>query len=200
MGRLFGDLGYVVTDRPMNPSAAQVRTGLAAWLDRARLQRLDAVVVYFSGHGMVVGGDHYLCPRGFDRDQVATTGIKTRDLVELALRRKARPGRFWLILDCCQAAGVLDGGLLGAIAAEEADTFVLAASASWHQAFDGSFSRAFCAAVRGNTRRVADRDRTWSLDRIAQSINRRAGEQRAVQASICCARFDLLDTMPGRPP
>jgi hypothetical protein len=196
MAGVFDRLGYTVVDRTPNPRAAQLRDELGAWLEGAALGPSDAVVLYFSGHGLVAAGDHYLCPRGFDRDDLATTGLKTRDMIDLVMRRKARPGRFWLILDCCQAGGVLHDGLLGALAVGPANAFVLAASGGWDQALDGCFSRAFCAAVHETSR--ARTRRTASLDQLTQSINHRAGDQRAVQLSISSERFDLLDPASGR--
>jgi len=178
------------------PSSAELRAALHARVDGAVLGHADALVLYYSGHGLVVGGDHYLCPRGFDRDDVTATGLKTRELVELVVRRRCRPGRFWLILDCCQAGGVLEDGLLTTLAAAGTDAFVLAASSSWGPAQDGVFSRAFCAAVRGVARRPGAPP---GLDAVTQSINRGLGRglargPNAVQAAVCRARFDLLDT------
>jgi len=195
MRRAFTALDYAVVDTRPNPSVAELRAMLGAPLDEARLGQADALVLYFSGHGLVVGGDHYLCPRGFARDDVGSTGLKTSELIEQVVRRKWRPGRFWLILDCCQAGGVIEDGLLATMAVAGADAFVLAASGSWGQSQDGTFSRAFCAAVR----RMGSGERgvRGTLDSITQDINRRCSPAlRAVQATVCSARFDLLDDVP----
>src|SRR5436190_5661995 len=72
VGRAFRGLGYAPVGAPANPSAGELLETLRAWLDRARLGRADALVLYFSGHGLVVEGEHYLCPRGFDPDCVAS--------------------------------------------------------------------------------------------------------------------------------
>lgn len=197
MSRAFSRLGYAVAGAPPNPSAAELRLALGGWLEATNLQRSDGLVLYFSGHGLFAGGDHYLCPRGVDLDLIAATGLKASDLVDLVVRRRSRPGRFWLILDCCQAGGALDDGLLGAVAAAEADAFVLAAGTPWDQARDGQFSRAFCAAIGGGRgargRPAFDRGPARSLDGVTQAINRRVVGPRAVQAAVCRARFDLLD-------
>lgn len=192
MKRAFAGLDYSQVETPANPSVAEIRDMLGVQLDQSRLGHADALVLYFSGHGTVVGGDHYLCARGFARDDVATTGIKTRDLIELVVRRRSRPGRLWLILDCCQAGGVIEEGVLATIAATGADAFMLAAAGSWDSTQDGMFSRAFCAAVREITR--AGQGLSGSLDALTQDINRRCSRGlRAIQATVSRARFDLLD-------
>lgn len=198
MARTFQHLDYEVSEPVCNPSSAELRAALRARVDGAGLDHADALVLYYSGHGLVVDGDHYLCPKGFDRDDVTTTGLKTRDLVELVVRRRHRPGRFWLILDCCQAGGVLEDGLLATLAGAGTDAFVLAASGSWGPARDGDFSRAFCAAVRAGRR---GRPVPAGLDAITQSINRRLSRvlshgHSVVQAGVCRGRFNLLDRRP----
>lgn len=194
MGAAFVRLDYEVMDAAPNPSARELRDALFDRVESTMIGPADALVVYFSGHGLVVAGDHYLCPRGFDRDDAARTGIKTRELVELIVRSRWRPGRLWLILDCCQAGGVLEDGLLAAVAAAGTDAFVLAASGSWGPAQDGRFSRAFCSAVGRATRGA--RASCDALGAIMQAINRRrSGDPRAIQATVCRSRFDLLDAV-----
>jgi hypothetical protein len=196
MGTAFAHLDYDVTRSICNPSSGELRAGLREQVEGAGLGHEDALVLYYSGHGLVVDGDHYLCPSGFDRDDVATTGLKTRELIEVVVRRRRRPGRFWLILDCCQAGGVLEDGLLTTLAGAGTDAFVLAASGSWGPAQDGLFSQAFCAAVRGA--RPSSSGPAAGLDALTQTINRRLcrGLSRGpgvVQAAVCRARFDLRD-------
>ena len=199
VGQAFAHLDYDVTEAVREPSSAELRAALRERVDGAGLGHEDALVVYYSGHGLVVGGDHYLCPRGFDRDDVTATGLKTRELIELVVRRRRRPGRFWLILDCCQAGGVLEEGLFTTLAQAGTDAFLLASSGSWGPAQDGVFSRAFCAAVRGVTR--GRRPPPPALDAITHSINRHLVRGRSpggnvVQAAVCRGRFDLLDAPP----
>jgi uncharacterized caspase-like protein len=192
MEKAFARLDYDLIESVSNPSSGELRAAVRGRMDGAALGHGDALVLYYSGHGLVVGGDHYLCPKGFDRDEVAATGIKTRDLVELVTRRRRRPGRFWLILDCCQAGGVLEDGLLTTLAEGGTDAFVLAASGSWGPAQDGVFSRAFCTAIRGVTRRRAGL--SVGLDGVTQAINRGLSQwAHVVQAAVCRSRFDLLD-------
>lgn len=193
MGRLFARLGYVPVPFPVNPSAAQLRNCLADWLARADLGGSDAVVAYYSGHGVVVGGDHYLVTDGFDRDQAGATGLKTEEILELVLRRRARPGKVLLILDCCQAGSVMTEGLRRVIFGQDSGVFVLAASGSWGQAVDGAFSAAFNEVVSPTTRRARRITRTPSLDQIAEALNAKGLASRVVQAGVSSSRFDLLD-------
>jgi hypothetical protein len=190
MGRLFQARGYTTVRLGEDLDAFRLRAALCRWLMQAKLQPVDTVVIYFSGHGCVVDGDHYLCCRGFRKDAAATTGLKAQDLAELTLRRNPRPGKLWLILDCCAAGGVLNDAFYRVLAAANAQVFVLAATGSWSEAFDGSFSRAFQAAVgaRGGARRVK-----IALDQLTEAINARRPGGRAVLATLSWSRFNLLD-------
>lgn len=188
MRDVFAGRGYDVVPFANDPTPASLRDGFAEWLERAQPGHQDAVTIYFSGHGAVVDSDHYLCARGFDMSRPATTGFKTQDLVELALRRSPRPGRLWLILDCCQAGGVLSDGFFRALGSSESDTFVLAASGSWSPTFDGSFSGAFRDSLAED-----ENVGGAALDHLTELINMRRSGPSAIQAGISSRRFDLLD-------
>lgn len=190
---LFGDrgLGYRMVAMPENPSALEVQAALCRWLAHADLDHRDAVVIYYSGHGIISGRDHFLCTRGFDADQIAATALKTEEVLSLVMRRKHRPGRLWLILDCCQAGGVLTEGLSRAMYGEGGDIFVLAASSSWGQTLDGTFSAALSRVAAGPTGRKGA-TRPLSLDQLADALNRQRLSCRVVQAAVSSSRFDLL--------
>jgi uncharacterized caspase-like protein len=188
MSRLFEARGYSTVSIAPDLDVAGLRAALGRWLDKASPGPADAAVLYFSGHGCVVDGDHYLCGRGFSMDRAAATGLKTQDLLEVVLRRRPRPGKLWVILDCCAAGGVLNNEVLSrGLVASGAEVFVLAASGAWSAAFDGSFSAAFGAAVAGEA------GGGTSLDRLAAAVNARRPEARAVAAAVCWSGFDLLD-------
>lgn len=190
---LFGDggLGYRTVVIPENPSALEVQAALCRWLAHADLDHRDAVVIYYSGHGIISGRDHFLCTRGFDADQIAATALKTEEVLSLVMRRKHRPGRLWLILDCCQAGGVLTEGLSRAMYGEGGDIFVLAASSSWGETIDGTFSAALCRVVAGPAG-TKGASHPLSLDQLADTLNRQRLPCRVVQAAVSSSRFDLL--------
>ena len=189
MTRLFEARGYEVVPVPVDPTAAELRAALVVGLDAAAPGHADAVVVYFSGHGCVIDGDHYLCCRGFSKDRPPTTGLKTEELLELALRRRPRAGKLWLILDCCEAGAAIDAGLCRGLVGSGAEVFVVSSTCGWSEAYDGAFSRAFAAAAGGAARGA-------SLDRLVAAVNARRPETRAVQAAFAWSAFDLLDGAP----
>ena len=62
----FTTRGYrhVLPHLTENPTAADLRSEIGKWFTDATRTQRDRVVVYYSGHGEVVGGDgHYLCAR-----------------------------------------------------------------------------------------------------------------------------------------
>lgn len=191
MTRLFSGLGYRRVRLPRNLTAKALHSQLDRWLDRTVPGQEDALVVYYTGHGCVAEGDHYLCPTGFDRDRLAATAFKTQGLIELFTRRRARPGKLWIVLDCCQAGGVLCDGLYGAMGGQATATFLLAASGSWGQVVDGTFAEALQNAVAAAS--GATPPATASLDQLTQAINERWSGPRAIQASVSSLRFDFLD-------
>jgi hypothetical protein len=198
MGGLFADLGYQAGPSIRDPSAGEVRAVLGDWLASVQLSNNDALVIYYSGHGAIAGGAHYLCTRGCDVTRVGATAFKTEDFLELVVRRRDRPGKLWLILDCCQAGGVLGEGLCRGILGEQIGVFVLAASASWGQAVDGAFSAAMQDALGAIHLSAATTPAGLSLDSLTHELNgRRLLSSRVVQAGVSSCRFDLL--APPRP-
>jgi len=190
LGRVLGARGYRRGVMPRDMSAAELRESLDRWLTQARLGPKDDLVVYYTGHGHVAEGEHYLCMAGFDPDRVASTGFKTSDLIDLILRRRYRPGKLWLILDCCQAGAALTGALLRGVDTSSTATFILAASASWGAATDGAFARELEDAVGPDAGRTETR---LSLGDVTERVNARRRLHAAVSASLATKRFDLLD-------
>jgi hypothetical protein len=190
LARLFGELGYRLAPLIRNPSAPRLRAQLGGWLDDAGLGPDDEIVIYYSGHGCIADGTHYLCTAGFDRDQLATSAFRTEEVVEMVVRRQPRPGKLWLILDCCQAGGVMTDGLFRALGTSEMAGFVLAASGSWGETTNGSFTAALESTIANGRRQPAA---LRSLDAVTASLNARRLGHPAVQASLSSARFDFLD-------
>lgn len=194
MNRTFDELGYLAGPRLRNPSAADLRAVIQSWLARAQLTRRDAMVIYFSGHGLVRAGDHYLVTHGFDADDAGTTGFPSHGLLDLVLKRARRPAKVWLILDCCQSGSALTEGLRRGLLDEETGAFLLAASGSWGEAIDGAFSTAFRRVLRQAIASAARRKVCApSLDQLAHALNLRGLGSRVIQAGVSSSRFDLLD-------
>lgn len=188
MAGVFRDLGYELVPMPLELSADELRAALNAWLVAANLDHRDRVVFYYSGHGHVDVGSHYLCTRGFRPDAVAE-GLRASDLAGLVLARKAHPRKLWLILDCCYASRAAGRTLLNH-ALERSDCYLLAASAEG-PAYDGLFSRAFDEVLR-SARPPS------SLDDLADALKARVGTRQSVrQMSVGGERFDFLDRQPA---
>jgi len=190
LSRLFAARGYSVVSFAANLTAAELRAAFANWLERCSLGPADNVTVYFSGHGCVVDGDHYLCCKDFSKDAAAATGLRAQELAELALRRQRRPGKLWLIIDCCAAGGVLNDGFSRGLAESGSEVFVLAAAGAWSPTSDGSFSASFRDVL-------AHTGRAPSLDQLTGAINQRRPYPRSIAASFSWNRFDLLDATPA---
>jgi hypothetical protein len=194
MRKLFADLGYQLGPSLDEPSAGELRLILCDWLSSVELSSTDALVIYYSGHGFIAGAAHYLCTKGCDPTRVGATAFKTEDLLELVVRRRDRPGNLWLILDCCQAGGVLSEGLCRGILGEQTGVFVLAASSSWGQTVDGAFSTAMHDALAAGPLPpgTAPGPTSLSLDGLAHELNRRRPSSRVLQAGVSSSRFEFL--------
>lgn len=82
---------------------AGVLRGLDALAERAQQDSDATVVVYFSGHGVLLP-DFYLVPHGFDWNAPEQTGIKGSELIERLEMIAAR--KLLVLLDCCHAGGI----------------------------------------------------------------------------------------------
>ncbi|MEP7049353.1 MAG: SUMF1/EgtB/PvdO family nonheme iron enzyme [Pseudomonadota bacterium] len=185
-------LGYEHVALPENPDAQELRAALNRWLVQTQLGPADRVVFYYSGHGYVAGGSHYLCTRGF-RAEVFAEGLRTSDLAGLVLGRDARPGKLFLIVDCCFASRAA-GRTLVAQALERNDCYLLAASAEG-PAYDGLFSRAFATVVDAE-------GAPSSLDELAAALKSHVGHRQSLRhLGVGEGRFDFLDgASPGAVP
>jgi formylglycine-generating enzyme required for sulfatase activity len=189
MRKLFvDDLGYRQVPFVNNPNAEELRAALSQWLAGAGLAADDTLVVYYSGHGFEYRAAHYLCTRGF-RQSAVGDALRSEALVGVILARDPRPGKLWLILDCCNAGGVLTAELFTQIQMGETAGFVLAASSAYGQAIDGAFSLAFVEAFERI--RAAP-----SWDQLIERVNAKlqgGGRERAIGLVLSTVGFDLLD-------
>ncbi len=139
MQRSFADLGFDIVE-----SYANVRT----WTDfqydvlkpfRAKVERDDLVVVYFSGHGFTHAGYLYFAPTSLPDEltqgRIATTAIPVEGLVDTFAKEGA--GAVLLIFDACRTAppvirdaggAVIDKGEVSREAKYQAVNYLLALS------------------------------------------------------------------------
>ncbi len=120
--RLLGDLGFEV-DRVLNADAEDLRDAIAAFIEDA--QDADVALVYYSGHGIEVGGANYLI--GVDTD-LASPEAAGAALVPVApmLEALARAVPVTIVLlDACRSDPFPEGTVIrlpGAAAAVEIGT------------------------------------------------------------------------------
>jgi uncharacterized caspase-like protein len=94
--------------RLTNPSLEEMRDALRAFAFQAEIS--DVALVYFSGHGMEVGGRNFLVPadsQARNRQEVANTSLTLTEV--LAAVDKARQLRV-VILDSCRDDPFIDDG------------------------------------------------------------------------------------------
>jgi formylglycine-generating enzyme required for sulfatase activity len=187
MAGVFRELGYQIVPMRLELSADELRAALNGWLVNANLDHRDRVVFYYSGHGHVDVGSHYLCTRGFRADAVAE-GLRASDLAGLVLARKAHPRKMLLILDCCYASRAAGRTLLNH-ALERSDCYLLTASAEG-PAYDGLFSQAFKDVLRSGRP-------PSSLDELAEVLKAKIGARQSIRhMGVGGDRFDFLDRVP----
>ncbi len=95
---------------------ANLHYELETWLPSVANQQNDRVIVYFSGHGFLIGGHGYLAPWDVDPSKPDSTGYPM-DLLGNILTRNVAARSKLLLIDACHA---------GKITAETSDDGVIA--------------------------------------------------------------------------
>ncbi len=93
----------------LRPTLPMLEDKVRFWLNRAKER--DTVLVYFSGHGQLDNGQHFLVTINAQRNNLGFTALKTQTLRGWLDSCKAK--QKLLILDCCHA-GADDKGDAGA--------------------------------------------------------------------------------------
>jgi formylglycine-generating enzyme required for sulfatase activity len=155
MRGVFEDiLGYERIPVPEEPTADMLREALRVWLDGTTFEPNDAVVLYYSGHGLVDGTVHYLGTRDANPDAIGSA-FPSRELAAMVLRRRPAPGKVWIILDCCESGSGL-ANIREEMHARPGEYYGLASTGSFGPSFDGAFSRAFVAVTVGRPTDFSD--------------------------------------------
>ncbi|MEF8707110.1 MAG: SUMF1/EgtB/PvdO family nonheme iron enzyme, partial [Candidatus Accumulibacter sp. UW27] len=75
------------------------------WLgDQLAAMPDGTAILYFSGHGHVEGGEHYLIPYDLNLRRIRSSAIRAADFADAVAQ--LRPRRLLVVLDCCHAAGM----------------------------------------------------------------------------------------------
>jgi formylglycine-generating enzyme required for sulfatase activity len=171
-------LGAASAQLNLDLSAHEIERGLQAFQRAEAPSGTDAIVFYFTGHGVNHGAAHYLCTRDFDAER-PSTGLETRRLAAI-LPTSAQ--RLWLILDVCRAG---DGAasLCEAIARDrgsyKGSVWFLAACGQT-TALDQAFSQAFSASAE----RFVARGGCHAQAELVRSVQKRLGGERAAQRLV----------------
>ncbi|TMQ78885.1 SUMF1/EgtB/PvdO family nonheme iron enzyme [Candidatus Accumulibacter phosphatis] len=64
----------------------------------------STAILYFSGHGHVEGGEHYLIPYDLNLRRMRSSAIRAADFADAVAQ--LTPRRLLVVLDCCHAAGM----------------------------------------------------------------------------------------------
>lgn len=99
--------GFKVIEPNTDDTVNQVRDKLLS--TTIACTKEDTLLFYFSGHGVLVGGELYLIWDNKENDVIEMIGLPTEDIKNTIKRCKAK--NKLLILDCCHAgaAGMKDG-------------------------------------------------------------------------------------------
>lgn len=98
-----------ITSNSSPAPAAPVMASWPAWTGCGNKLRADAsgdatAVIYYTGHGHVEGGAHYLIPYNVNLSDIENSAIRAEDFA--ARVAAMQPRRLLVILDCCHAAGM----------------------------------------------------------------------------------------------
>ncbi|MFJ8300480.1 hypothetical protein ACIQ9R_31945 [Streptomyces sp. NPDC094447] len=204
LGSLSG-VGYRPV--PFSPAGSLDPTGplevlrpLLSWIPEG-FEDDDALLVYYSGHGLADGQEHFLMCADSDPGsaEVRITALSTRQLVELPARKGVR--RILLVIDACYAGRGAVDAFTWAVAAKHAVAHapntdhrflksfgVLSAARITEEAHEGAFSAAL-AQVLGDETWLGRRSSHISLPDLTGALNaefrRRGVDQHADWAQLC---------------
>ena len=113
-----------------SPTRAEIETRLRTMLLSAK--GVHTFTLYFAGHGAMVDGSLYLCPRDTSIDAISVTAINISQILRVV--SELRPRHAYIIMDTCCSGGVaLDlGAILRSDILERSPSFGLSVLASAH--------------------------------------------------------------------
>jgi formylglycine-generating enzyme required for sulfatase activity len=110
--------GYAPDNVRLLSGAESTRQAILAALDWLGDQLADSpdgdstAIIYFSGHGHVDGGEHYLIPCDLNLRRLRSSAIRAADFADAVAQ--LTPRRLLVVLDCCHAAGMAIKGAAAA--------------------------------------------------------------------------------------
>jgi hypothetical protein len=99
----FGGYSRALSQFILSPTLNDIRDCLRRALFEGG--KIDTFTFFFAGHGGVVSGNYYLCPKDADSRMYSVSAFRLSDL--FSLLNEAKPRQSNIILDACQAGGVV---------------------------------------------------------------------------------------------
>jgi WD40 repeat protein len=181
-----------LADIAENPSKSDLENKLDDWIASEQRDSSDWVVLYYTGHGAVIGSDSlHLLTRDTVPGHVAKTAFSLKKFADMILEarpgRPRRPGRMLIIIDTCFA---------GTAALEFADQFrkmllqyqqyeiyLLSATQPSEEAQAGALATALVQSIEElSTRSITPS--YFSVEDVMEQINIRLKTQRAFFTSV----------------
>lgn len=94
------DYGEALGDLRHDPESSQLRQKLQRWLTAPERSAGDVAVIYYSGHGDVIGDTFYLITADTVSGEYLTTALDISDIVKM-LRESSPVRRLLIIVDAC---------------------------------------------------------------------------------------------------
>jgi hypothetical protein len=100
--------GYLEENVHLLTGKSASRNGILHALDTLgeKVTKSHSVIIYYSGHGghLKKTGDFFLVPNDFNAKDLENTTVNSTELLDRITKFKSK--KFFLILDCCHAAGM----------------------------------------------------------------------------------------------
>src|SRR5450755_510792 len=180
-----------------NPPAGKLRKSLDRWFAAQDRDPSDWVVLYYTGHGEVVGSDSlYLLTSDFEPNLYAGTAFALRDLADMVLAKRSemvtrQVKNLLVIIDAC-FAGVGAVQLANDLAKTFRQTsqgmfYVLGAALPRQEAKAGALAKALVETIEDLSNRNVTQEFLF-LDQIVPAINSRLRVHEAVLCSVTAPR------------
>lgn len=193
---LKNELGYTHTLETVStdPTSSQLKRELDQWFASTERNQSDWVVLYFTGHGELVGGDRlYLLTRDSETGLLSSTAFSVDLLASCLLGRDPSGGsrkvkRCLIVLDTCHSgAGAISLSHEFAKAFFEGQPdgmfYVLAAAFPREEAYAGALASALIEAL-GDESLGGMQQRLIYFDQLIPAINKRLRKHRVIFSHI----------------
>jgi hypothetical protein len=158
-------------------TSQSIKSAIESWFKSEDRRSSDSVVIYYAGHGGDENGDHYLYTVESKRERLATTAIKTSDLIDLLFpANNNSPENILLILDVCHAGQGAKQGLanrlIRSMRSGKKVTFgVITSADSDTLAGDGDFVDAFETTMKDITWMSECKSEFLEIGELVERIN-----------------------------